>query len=195
MRGVYIHKLGEESTHWKGGKPNCLDCGIKIKRSSKRCPLCSYKARKGVSTGIIPWNKGLRVASYISMCLSCKKPKAKNYKKKCKSCSHLGLIGLRGDKSSAWRGGITPQSTLERGLFKKYISNCILERDGYKCQLCEATRDLQVDHIQSWSEFKELRFDPDNCRTLCRACHYKITYKRDMPKNSRWGQIQHLENV
>ena len=61
-------------------------------------------------------------------------------------------------------------------------------RDNYQCQICDSNKDLQVDHIQSWAEFKELRFDPDNCRTLCAKCHYKLTFKREMPKSVKgWG--------
>jgi 5-methylcytosine-specific restriction endonuclease McrA len=47
---------------------------------------------------------------------------------------------------------------------------------------------LQVDHIQPWAEYVELRFDINNCRTLCMACHYKITFGKDMPKGvTTWG--------
>ena len=68
------------------------------------------------------------------------------------------------------------------------MQKLIFERDGYKCQMCDSGGDLQVDHIASWAEFKELRFDPDNCRTLCAKCHYEITFKKPMPENIKtWG--------
>lgn len=42
--------------------------------------------------------------------------------------------------------------------------------------------------IQPWAEYVELRFDINNCRTLCMACHYKITFGKDMPKGvTAWG--------
>src|SRR3990167_9470433 len=47
---------------------------------------------------------------------------------------------------------------------------------------------LQVDHIQSWSEYVEERFSMDNCRTLCANCHYNITFRKPMPKKIKaWG--------
>lgn len=47
---------------------------------------------------------------------------------------------------------------------------------------------LQVDHIQPWAEYVELRFDINNCRTLCQGCHYQITFGKPIPSNVRaWG--------
>src|SRR3990167_8055294 len=88
-----------------------------------------------------------------------------------------------------WKGGIYPETRLQRDLFKKTIQNQVLERDNYTCQLCgEKGGDLRVDHIQSWAEYVELRFNMDNCRTLCVPCHYEITYSRSMPSNvKKWG--------
>jgi 5-methylcytosine-specific restriction endonuclease McrA len=65
----------------------------------------------------------------------------------------------------------------------------VFERDNYTCQLCGVRGvDLQVDHIQSWAEYVELRFSMDNCRTLCSKCHYKITFGRPMPETILgWG--------
>ena len=46
---------------------------------------------------------------------------------------------------------------------------------------------LSVDHIKSWANYPELRFREDNCRTLCMACHYYITFKRKLPQGVVWG--------
>ena len=100
----------------------------------------------------------------------------------CRGKNRIGGI------SANWKGGITPINFVERNKFRQTLLRVILERDNYKCQICESDKNLQVDHIQSWAEFKELRFDPDNCRTLCDRCHYKITYNREMPATlKKWG--------
>jgi len=39
----------------------------------------------------------------------------------------------------------------------------------------------------SKAKYPDLRYDVNNGRTLCRACHYYITFKRKMPSTSRWG--------
>ena len=73
--------------------------------------------------------------------------------------------------------------------FQRTIQRGVFERDDYTCQMCGARGvDLQVDHIQSWSEYVELRFNMDNCRTLCAKCHYGITFGRPVPSGVRgWG--------
>lgn len=94
-----------------------------------------------------------------------------------------------------WKGGIVSKERLERNKFKVKMQKLIFERDNYTCQLCgQRGGDLQVDHIQSWAEYVELRFSMDNCRTLCMDCHYLITYGRPKPKNIVWGFNQAFRN-
>ncbi len=95
----------------------------------------------------------------------------------------------KGEKSYLWKGGITPFNHAQRVLFKNTMQKLILERDRYTCQMCGIKGvALQVDHIQSWTDYVELRFDMNNCRTLCTKCHYKITFGKEMPKYIKtWG--------
>jgi hypothetical protein len=76
----------------------------------------------------------------------------------------------------------------ERGRFRDIMQKQIFERDNYTCQLCGGKGDLQVDHIQSWKDYVELRFNINNCRTLCKECHYEITFGHPMKdKTMPWG--------
>jgi len=87
-----------------------------------------------------------------------------------------------------WKGGKSPHNYLERRRFRREMQELIFKRDNYTCQMCGSKKDLQVDHIQSWSEYVELRFKMENCRTVCARCHYKITFSKPMPKNIKgWG--------
>ena len=96
--------------------------------------------------------------------------------------------GIKGKESHSWKGGITTKNQLERIKFRKEIQKTVFERDNYTCQLCGSKKNLQVDHIQSWAEYVELRFNIDNCRTLCAECHYQITFGKPMPKDIKsWG--------
>jgi len=138
------------------------------------------------------------------------KPKSAAWKKKI-SIAHKGLkppketrikmsvsrrkrTDLSGDKSHFWKGGISKfnysKNLLDRIKFKKTIQRKVFERDNYICQVCgQRGGKLQVDHIQSWANYIELRFDINNCRTLCMSCHYKITFGKPMSKNIKtWGQ-------
>jgi len=87
-----------------------------------------------------------------------------------------------------WKGGITKSERAERKKFSETISPIVLKRDNYTCQVCEVIGGvLHADHIKSWSEYPELRFELSNCRTLCRSCHYYVTFKKSLPESSKWG--------
>lgn len=95
-----------------------------------------------------------------------------------------------GDKHWNWKGGITPKDKIERLRFRKTIGKDVLRRDNYTCKDCGANKTyLHVDHIKPWANHIELRFDPENCITLCYKCHYKKTFGREMPKGVKWGYL------
>lgn len=91
-------------------------------------------------------------------------------------------------KRRNYKGGISKIDEIERDKFKKRIQKKVLARDSFTCQICNKVGgELHVDHIQPWSKYVELRFDLNNCRTLCRSCHYLITYKKPIKKGTMWG--------
>lgn len=158
-----------------GKKYTCLDCTKFLSTCrAVRCHSCDLKNRwqkaeyikfqkdynKGNkrAEGHTPWNRGKKFAA------------------------------VSGERNYNWKGGVTNASKLERCHFQKLIQPQIFARDNYTCQVCgEYGGYLHADHIQAWAEYPELRFQLDNCRTLCRACHYYITFKRKMPSASKWG--------
>lgn len=88
-----------------------------------------------------------------------------------------------------WKGGVTTTNRLARDKFNKTTRPKVYKRDDYTCQLCgKRGIELQVDHILPWSKYPDLRFDIDNCRTLCVPRHYKITFGKPMPLETKvWG--------
>ena len=100
-----------------------------------------------------------------------------------------GMKGfLSGEKHYNWTGEKYKESYRQRRVFRDTMQKDVFERDKYKCVFCGSNKDLQVDHIQSWAHYVELRFDINNCRTLCAKCHYKITFGREMPDDVKtWG--------
>ena len=163
--------------------------------------------------GKSPWNKGLR-GVYIRQPLSeeskkkiskSKQGQPSNFKGKHHGREakrkigearkgHIpwnkGLKGYRaGEKSHLWKGGITPENKRERIRFRNETQKVVFKRDDYTCQICGKRGGyLQVDHIQSWAEYIKLRFNIDNCRTVCMKCHYKITFGKAMPADIKiWG--------
>lgn len=94
----------------------------------------------------------------------------------------------RGKKLKKKGEYVLPESKRERGRFRREMQKKVFERDNYTCQICgERGGDLQVDHIQNWADYPELRFEMDNCRTVCMGCHYYLTFKQKLPKGIKWG--------
>jgi 5-methylcytosine-specific restriction endonuclease McrA len=48
-------------------------------------------------------------------------------------------------------------------------------RDGWTCRDCGSKRRLEVHHVKRVRDFPELAFALDNLKTLCGACHARIT--------------------
>ena len=96
------------------------------------------------------------------------------------------MYGNLGKDSSNWTGGVSSENEIERGSSKnKQFTQSILKRDNYMCQMCGLKSGdrypdgslvkIEMDHIKKFSDYSELRLDPDNCRTLCIRCHKKRT--------------------
>lgn len=54
----------------------------------------------------------------------------------------------------------------------------VLKRDGFRCQQCGSTEDLNVHHIMPFAQYPELRFEVSNGITLCENCH-KEHYRKE----------------
>ena len=74
-----------------------------------------------------------------------------------------------------WKGGISPRA-LSSVKYKNWRTK-VFERNNYTCVECGygKGRILQADHIKSWKDYPELRFDVNNGRTLCKPCHMKTS--------------------
>ncbi len=84
----------------------------------------------------------------------------------------------------------------QRSKFGRLYKLKVLERDDYTCQICQKRGgNLHIDHIKSWSSYPSLRFDLDNCRTLCVPCHYYVTFKRQINHKSGWGTYGDRRNA
>ena len=171
-----------------------------------------HKRKVGLkSIGRIPPNKGTAI-KIEKICLTCSKhfvvgSGGKNRKYCCLECRPSPMKGTKmsketklkisinrtgkgtKEKNGAWKGGITSENRLARVAFRRTMQKLVFDRDNYTCQICgQRGGKLQVDHIQPWSDNKELRFDINTCRTLCMACHYKITFGRELPEDATtWG--------
>lgn len=56
----------------------------------------------------------------------------------------------------------------------KELRKLVFKRDNYSCVICSKTNCyIEMDHIKEWCNYPELRYDSNNCRTLCKDCHKK----------------------
>lgn len=154
---------------------------------------------------MIPWNKGTRgimkawnkglCGVQVGWCKGLTKETSSIVKSIAEKKRGVPRPDLKGNKfrmgirPKSWKGGITSAGKLERIKFRDTMQRLIFQRDNYSCQMCGVSgKLLQVDHIQSWSKYPDLRFESDNCRTLCAKCHYLITFGKPMPEDTRyWG--------
>ena len=127
--------------------------------------------------------------------------KLKEYGIKIRGCSEAFKGILSGDKHPNWKGGITDLFVHVRYFTYKNLAKEAYKRDGYKCQLCGSSKNLQAHHIRHFKDiFSEILsehpdldpiqnknelfnimindsriIDLDNLTTYCADCHrYKI---------------------
>lgn len=95
----------------------------------------------------------------------------------------------RGENIYNWKGGTGTERHQAMGKYQyKEWRLAVFIRDDYTCQVCLVKgMHLNADHIEKWADNPELRYEVSNGRTLCRACHYYVTFKQKMPATSKWG--------
>lgn len=86
------------------------------------------------------------------------------------------ILSMRGEKNPAWKGGTgNPNSGIRSSYKYQAWRRDVLVRDQFTCQRCgHKLTQIVVHHIKEFDDYPELRFDFDNGKTLCRACHCKI---------------------
>jgi 5-methylcytosine-specific restriction endonuclease McrA len=128
--------------------------------------------------------KQYRTPNLVSLCcLYCKKEFRDRECKQRKYCSRRCTdlhkrVTQAGGNSHFWQGGITAETRRLRSSAQyKQWRDAVFARDGYACVVCDRKRkpgdrvELEADHIRSWAEFPELRFEVSNGQTLCKECH------------------------
>lgn len=111
--------------------------------------------------------------------------------KRCRSCANTGKL------HPSWRGGLRGLNRIiyQSAQYKRW-RNAIFERDNYTCQDCNQRGGiLQADHIKSFSQYPELRFNLSNGRALCVQCHKKTPnygYKAILVERGDANELQFI---
>jgi 5-methylcytosine-specific restriction endonuclease McrA len=86
---------------------------------------------------------------------------------------------ISGEKSYLYDKSITDFERINRRnseitKIKSWRNNIYL-RDNYTCDICRKKGGkLEAHHLNSWSIFKDLRFELNNGITLCKECHFNF---------------------
>jgi len=158
----------------------CKYCGkefvVPLYRKRQYCSKECAGLNTGFKKNRESWNKGLK---------GIMKPNKTSFKKgqtaptKGTKYSEERIKSMSGKNSSKWEGGKSTYSRRIRNSqkFKDWrIAN--FERDDYTCQKCmDIGGELRAHHLNSFTDYPDLRFDINNGVTLCLDCHIEIHKK------------------
>jgi hypothetical protein len=196
-KGISTPK-GEQANNWKGGLPFCKKCGKQLSQRHPKLFLCvkcanQWKAENGLSAfckGHKPykincWWKGKKRPEDVGKKISKSLLASEKF--------HLACIenGKRhkGVNHWQWKGGISGEQKLLRSTKEyKVWQQSVFKRDYWTCQECGAKhKDIVAHHIKKFSDYPDLRFEPDNGITLCRSCHKKL--HKEIGLKTRFSKI------
>lgn len=156
----------------------CWHCGVDLRASNRRTDIeliksiCESKDYKLISS------EYTNSSSYLQFICNKHPEEVQNatfeslkyHGHNCKKCRYELTSG---ENSVFWKGGITPEQTRIRTSSEyKHWRTSVYERDNYTCQCCgQHGGNLQVHHINNFSDYPELRLDISNGITLCNSCH------------------------
>lgn len=87
-----------------------------------------------------------------------------------------------GSEHPYWKGGVSRLDTKTRHSYEyQQWRKEVFERDKV-CVICGSDKQLQADHIKSFRDYPDLRFDLSNGRVLCYPCHKQTPSYGFFPK-------------
>lgn len=92
----------------------------------------------------------------------------------------------KGENHYHWKGTHEFEEVRRSSWQYEEMRKKVLERDNYTCVLCgcKDKKKLRVDHIKPFIFYPKLRWDVNNCRTLCRKCDFKYGFNYLRDKNN-----------
>ena len=140
----------------------CKTCGVSFKKDhASKGLFCSHKC----------YSTSLKIRGEKPECLECGKKLTAHRCSYCVKCS----AKLRTGKNHHNRkGGISNRDihSLNNPRYRNWRME-VFARDNFKCRIADENCNgmLQAHHILRWSEYPELRYQPNNGIALCQAHH------------------------
>ncbi len=90
---------------------------------------------------------------------------------------------------------VKPLGTTKRGADFRRVR--VLEAYNHKCNVCDSTESLELDHIRPVYTHPELGFDFDNVQILCSKCHMSKTTQEIIASKTtiRYGRVSKIELI
>lgn len=103
----------------------------------------------------------------------------------CKKCSESKYF--IGNKHPRWNENKTDEERQNSRTYVEYqkMVKSVMDRDEYKCILCNSKKDIVVHHLNAYAKFIEQRTDTQNCITLCSNCHKNFHFEYGYGENTK----------
>lgn len=169
---IYCSEKCREKARWERIKPlsverDCLNCGIAFMPENARQKYCSKQCWKEKYYS----DNGERI-----------RERTRKYR----------LNNLEREKENNRRYREANKEQCKQRDLKYHDITCFggnrqvaLERDGYKCVICGATKELIVHHKDETGQTEKPNNTLENLMTVCKACHIEIH------KPTRWKETRH----
>jgi hypothetical protein len=137
-----------------------------------------------ITTKIKSDNPNWKGGNPTKVCVVCQKKYEVSRRKreeKRRFCSHVcrGFY-FSGKMNGNWKGesgknrNHNERQRIIEGREYKTWRKKVVDRDGWKCIICESRKNLVAHHIKCYWGYQDLRFDLKNGITLCRSCHTNV---------------------
>ena len=173
-----------DGQYYQGPSGTCPICNTTFKMDSHGQTFCSkncmYKGRK-------PATITQKRLDYIESLKGVKRDPeiGKKISEKLKAANRRGL------NNPKWKFENASRDRDRKLIEYREWRLAVFQRDNFTCVICGTTQDeeyIHADHIERWVDSPEKRYEISNGRTLCRKCHYFVTYGKIMPESSNWGK-------
>lgn len=128
-----------------------------------------------------------------------------NKNKRGKDSHSFGRMHTDETKNKISERQVKPLRTTKRGFASRIRSYWeadfrrakVLEAYKHKCNVCDSTESLELDHIRPVCTHPELGFDFDNVQILCSKCHMSKTTQEIIASKTtiRYGRVSKIELI
>lgn len=152
---------------------------MKLAHLGKKYKMMSEKGRKNISLS----HKGTKLSEITRKKIS----DALSHRVYTEEMRKNKSEASKGEKCYNWKGGITPVNKKARNSPEfKLWREAVYKRDDYTCQKYGIKGGgLHPHHIKNFTEYPELRFDPNNGITLSEKAHREFHKKYGKQHNTR----------